>query len=571
MKEWLGKIRNKLNSALPVRTYLVLLAGVILLILIFLVLPRLLPNNNPADLHAYYGVGEGETIVFLNTDQVQTTLVTEEDTLYLPLDFVTAYLNQRFYADRESGKLLYVLPDRMDEFTPDKRSFSEGSVTVTAEAAPYIIREDIPYLSLEIVEQYTRLQSSRMKAPDRLCLWTRYDEDIVYRYAGKDVNLRTGAGYGHPVVCSETSGTALIQISEEAGWLKVYSRGGNIGYVPEKAMGDPVSIQTSGAFFQEQEYGTDQMEGKLSVGFDYIDDISYGLDMLRLHIMDKEAVNVMCPTWFTLEGDEGEFRSCADPAYVKLAHRNNMKVWALLENINAKSDGLKLFSSRKARENLIGNLLEAAEELDLDGINLDIESLTEEIVPHYLEFIRELSLALQDTGVVLSADTYAPYSWNLKYDLPELAKLLDYVIIMGYDQSWDVPGPNSDLDFITFCCEESLKVTPEEKLIIAVPFYTRGWAQKEDGTWSRMEINMKKCVEYLETCEDKEWLQDKGCYHGHVEIDGVMREVWFEEPESSEERIARVSTYNAAGLAYWRLSQEDTSVWDSVRLYGFYK
>ena len=571
MKEKLRRIWTKIRGALPKQWIIILAVGILLLILLLIILPKLLPNNNPADLYAYYGVTEEDTVVIIDTERVEMEILRENGQIYLPLDGVNQYLNQRFYLDPESSQVLYTLPDRMDELTAEKRSYSEGGIAVSAKAAPYIIRQGIDYLSLEIVEKYTRLQYEEFTKPNRLWIWTIFDEDIPYLYSKNPVYLRTGAGIGNPVLNRDEPGDTYIQISEEKGWCQVISSEGHIGYIPAKKLKGTTMIRRSGAFFEDQVYGTNRYPGKVSMGFDYIDDISYGLDMLKLHLEDKEAVNVVSPTWFVLEGNEGEFRSCADPAYISLAHENDIQVWVMIENITGNCDSMTLFSSRKARENLIRNLTDAVKEYELDGINLDIESLTEASVPHYLEFIRELSLALHNTGVILSVDTYAPYSWNLKYDLPELAQLLDYVIIMGYDESWDTPGPNSDKDFITFCCEKSLLVTPAEKLIIAVPFYTRGWAAKEDGSWSRSEIRMKNSVELLKTCADKEWLEDKGCWHGHVEIDGVTREVWFEDPESSEIRISIIADHGAAGLAYWRLSQEDPAVWDSVKKHGFYQ
>ena len=571
MKERPKRILEKIGSILPKQWWIILAVGILLLLFILLALPKILPNNNPVDLYAYYGISEDDTIVVVDTEQTDIRIIREEGRLYLPLASVNEYLNQRFYEDPESGHVLYTLPDRMDEFTAEKQTYSEGGVSMAAASAPFIIRDGVPYLSLEIIQKYTRLSYEIFEKPNRIWFRTLFDTDIPYRYAQSSVNLRSGAGYNHPVVSEEREGSSFIPIEDEGKWIRVFARDGHIGYVPKKGVGDPVMIQTSGAFFKEQEYGTDQLSGKISAGFDYIDDVSYGLDMLKLHLSAKEAVNVVVPTWFVLQGEDGEFTSCADPEYVELAHRNGLKVWVMIENITGHVSSMDLFSSRRARKNLIKNLVSQVEELGLDGINLDIESLTAESVPHYLEFIRELSMELNGSGVVLSADTYAPYSWNLKYDLPELAKLLDYVIIMGYDESWDTPGPNSDKDFITFCCEESLKVTAKEKLIIAVPFYTRGWAPKDDGTWSRSEINMKKSVVYLESSEDKEWLEDKGCWHGHADVDGVLREIWFEDPESSEIRIGIIAGYDVAGLAYWRLSQEDPTVWESVRSHGFCK
>ena len=320
MNDKLKEIWNRIRNMLPRRWLVILAVGILLLLLLLIFLQKILPNNNPANLYSYYGISPEDTVVFINTERVEMNVLLEDEQIYLPLDAVVTHLNQRFYYDTESRHVLYAMPDRIDEFEPEKRSYTEGSVTASAKTEPYIVRDGISYLSLEIIERYTRLQYEEFSEPDRLWIWTAFDEDIPYLYTEKPVYLRTGAGYGNPVLNRENPGDTYILISEEKNWSLVFSGDGNIGYLPKRKLKEPVMIRRSGDFFDEQVYGTRQLKEKLSVGFDYIDNVSYGLDMLKLHLEEKEAVNVFVPTWFVLRGNEGEFSSCADPEYVSLAH-----------------------------------------------------------------------------------------------------------------------------------------------------------------------------------------------------------------------------------------------------------
>ncbi len=73
--------------------------------------------------------------------------------------------------------------------------------------------------------------------------------------------------------------------------------------------------------------------------------------------------------------------------------------------------------------------------MGLDGINLDFESITEEQAPHYIQFVRELSIACRNQGIVFSIDDPVP-TYSKHYDRTEQGIVADYVIIMGYDEHY---------------------------------------------------------------------------------------------------------------------------------------
>ncbi len=532
------------------------LAG-LLGLLTAVVLWIVLPENGTADLYEYYGVTAEETVVFLNSDRADFKVLRENGAYYLPLDTVQAEINSRFYNDEETAAVLYALPQETSEFHPDDAS------------GVLIKRGGTLYIALATVKEYTALEYREYNIagqPRRLWIWTAYGEKITGTIVAKDTDLRTDSSKFGRVITDESIGTEVLILSEKGRWMYVLTEDGHMGYIRKKHLLESREIVRTNDTFTEQDYGGRTFEGTVSLGFDYIDNVSYGLDVLRQHLEAECAVNVLAPTWFVLYGADGEFNSCADPAYVATAHENGLQVWIMIENMTCGCDTEALLKSRTARTNLVNNLTEAVEACGADGINLDFESMAADLVPHYLEFIRELKQACIRKNIVLSCDTFSPYSWNLKYDHTELGKILDYVIIMGYDESWEKPGPNSDKAFIDFSCARSLEMIPAEKLIMALPFYTRAWAETENG-WSRAEVYMRDCASLMESCADAEWDEEKGCYHGHVEIDGVTKEIWFEDLRSMETRLNVVSGYVLKGVAFWRLGQEDTAVWELVRDY----
>ena len=145
----------------------------------------------------------------------------------------------------------------------------------------------------------------------------------------------------------------------------------------------------------------------------------------------------------------------------------------LIDNFNSGTDNLTFLSSTAARANIIQQLMTQAASVGLDGINLDFESITEEQAPHYIQFVRELSIACRNQGIVFSIDDPVP-TYSKHYDRTEQGIVADYVIIMGYDEHYagsTDAGSVSSLGFVKAGIEDTLKEVPAQKVINAIPFY----------------------------------------------------------------------------------------------------
>ena len=93
---------------------------------------------------------------------------------------------------------------------------------------------------------------------------------------------------------------------------------------------------------------------------------------------DTEAVtgvNVISPTWYFLQNNEGDIESFADVSYVEAAHAKGMQVWALISNFSEDVNTSTLLASRAARQNVQNYLVSQAQELGFDGINIDFEGI----------------------------------------------------------------------------------------------------------------------------------------------------------------------------------------------------
>lgn len=135
--------------------------------------------------------------------------------------------------------------------------------------------------------------------------------------------------------------------------------------------------------------------------------------------------------------------------------------------------------------------MDEADTYGFDGINLDFESLKEEAGVHYIQFIRELSVACRKKGLVLSVDNYVPAPYNRFYNRREQGIVADYVIIMGYDEHYagGDAGSVASLGYVEKGIKDTLELVPKEKLINGVPFFTRLWTEK-DGKFSSKAMGL---------------------------------------------------------------------------------
>lgn len=106
----------------------------------------------------------------------------------------------------------------------------------------------------------------------------------------------------------------------------------------------------------------------------------------------------------------------------------------------------RILSSPAKRKNLEIKLTSFAIQHDIVGINIDFEELDIKTYPYYLLFLEELAKKLHTVDKTLSVDI--PLS-NTLYNLSEIARRIDLVFLMAYDEHWpsSVSGPIASRDW----------------------------------------------------------------------------------------------------------------------------
>lgn len=228
-----------------------------------------------------------------------------------------------------------------------------------------------------------------------------------------------------------------------------------------------------------------------------------------------------------------------------------------------------LLSKTSTRQKLIEKLMAEVEQYGLDGLNLDFEGIKKEAGVHYIQFIRELSVSCRKEGIVLSVDNYVPYAGNEFYNRKEQGIVADYVIVMGYDEHYagGEPGSVASVGYVNDGISNTLKQVPKEKLINAIPLYTRVWTEAADGKTSSVALGIAKAKEWaVENNVELYWQEELGQYYGELKTEEGTKKVWMEEERSIGLKMDLIRKYDLAGVACWKLGFEPAELWDEIRM-----
>ena len=380
----------------------------------------------------------------------------------------------------------------------------------------------------------------------------------------KKTAIRYRGGIKSKVLTTVAKGTRLRLIEELEDWDQVATDDGYIGYVEKKKVGD-VSQTVIDRTFQSEEYTYITMDTPVNMVWHQVtstDANAYFADATA----NMTGVNVISPTWFYLTDTAGNIANISSADYVSQAHEKGLQVWGLIDNFTQDVSTTETLASTAARQNIISQLIQAAVSVGMDGINVDFESLSEDVGIHFLEFLRELSIECHKNNLVLSVDNPVPEDFTSHYDRAEQGRVVDYVIIMGYDEHYvgSEAGSVASLPWVEKGIQDTLEEVPAERVINAIPFYTRLW-NTTGGAVTSEAIGMDQAQQVIaennvETYWDKTTSQNYGTY----DVDNSTYQIWLEDSQSIAEKVKLVSKYGLAGVSAWKLGFENSGIWQVI-------
>ena len=537
----------------PVIAVAVLVILVAILGIVTHVVMKYIPSSEKMDLNEYYGeMADGEIALVIGTEKLEERGLVDGDRVYLPLDVVNTYLNQRYYWDSANQQILYATPS---ELTSESASSEAGDKVW--------VKDDKVYLNLTYVQEYTDLDAYITKDPYRIAIQYKF-KNVKTVTVKKNTSIRYRGGIKSAILTSVKKGTKLRLIEEMENWDQVATDDGYIGYIDKKKVGEAEKTKFERSF-KKEEYSYLTMDSKVNMVWHQVtstDANAYFADATA----NMTGVNVISPTWFYLTDTSGNIASIASADYVSQAHEKGLQVWGLIDNFTQEVSTTETLSSTAARQNIISQLIQAAQDVGMDGINVDFESLSEDVGTHFLEFLRELSIECHKNNLVLSVDNPVPEDFTSHYDRAEQGRVVDYVIIMGYDEHYvgSEAGSVASLPWVEQGIQDTLDEVPAERVINAIPFYTRLW-RTTGGNVTSEAIGMDQAQQTIadnnvETYWDKTTSQNYGKY----DIDNSTYQIWLEDAQSVAEKVKLVSKYDLAGVSAWKLGFENNGIWQVI-------
>lgn len=553
-------------------------------------------SKEEADLEQYYGIQSSDDLAIVVDNQVIGAL--EENSAggkvfdgvpYVEYSILHNYINERFYWDSNENVLLYTLPGGSvsvgvgsKEYTDVKEKKSEDYTILKTEG-------QTAYIALAFVQQYTNMEYSVYENPNRAVVVCDWGEKQVSTFK-RNTEVRRLGGVKSPILTKVEKSDEVQVLEDEDDWQKVATADGFVGYVKTSSL-KKITTKIEDRAFEEPVYSNISKDYTINMVWNSVENDTANGYVLQM-IAGTKGVTTIAPTWFSISDTNGNISSIANSDYVNYAHQSGLEVWGVLRDfhggISSYDESYEVLSYTSKRENLINQVIAAALQTGLDGINLDFELISAECGEHYIQFVRELSVKCRQNGLVFSVDNYVPMPYNQQYDLKEQGIVADYVIIMGYDEHTDgsyEAGSVASYNYVKNGIEDALQFVPKEKLIHAIPFYTRLWLEtpktaeeleNDAGTEAAnypnkvtsTALGMDEAEELLSSVGvQAEWDDTTKQNYAEWETEGGTYKIWLEDGQSIEEKLKLIKEHQLAGVAEWRLGWENSSIWDLILKY----
>lgn len=521
---------------------------------------------------------EKNPILFEGTQKGNALL--EGGSIFLPLTFMQEHIDNSIIFDEKSKSIIITTTDKVIQMPTDSLTFFINKKPVDLQVSPIISKEGQIFVAIDPLLSYYPIQYSLLEDTGAVWVQKNGDQYIQGEITAEDVHpeklrLRTESTLNSPYTAEMSKQETVMIEAEEQDYYLVRKENGLSGYINKKYVkkNKEVTITIS----QKNEIlEIPKINGPIQLTWEAV----YTKNPDHTQIPDMLGLNVVSPSWFSLIGNDGSISNLASLEYSKWAQSKGYQVWGLFSNSFDPVLTHEALKDFETRQKIIVQLLHFSQMYQLQGINFDIENVKQEDGPLVTQFMREATPYLHEAGLVVSMDItfYAGENnnWSSFYERSKLAGIVDYLIIMAYDEhsgSSPVAGSVSSLPWVEKNLQNLLNEVPKEKLILGVPLYTRLWKeqQKEDGTTevSSQALSMTKV---------KEWLAEKGLQpvydeesgqnyvEYYAEVEKATYKVWIEDELSLSKRANLASTYQLAGVAAWSRNFGDQTAWTAINM-----
>jgi spore germination protein YaaH len=310
-------------------------------------------------------------------------------------------------------------------------------------------------------------------------------------------------------------------------------------------------------------------------------------DSIRSFLAHSGHIDLLVPTWYQVD-ENGLVTGAPDPTVLKRAQDEKLPVMPIVAMFNKK--GFHALAANPAAEARLNDAMIRESKLHgYTGFQFDFENIDWIDRDPLTELVKASADAMHKAGLQLTIATvpnapgypgsggFAKWiytDWRGAYDLAAMAKYVDLVCLMTYDQHtrWTVPGPVAGWDWTVENLDYALKVVPKEKLSLGIPLYGYHWYT--GAPTKENETNPEKPNPTADYIGTPNALQLAEAYNGKIQWDAEdhaayfffyrdqMREwIFFTDLRTFKDRYELVQKNGLQGFCSWVLGEEDPAIW----------
>ena len=529
----------------------------------------LAPSSVQSDPNKIFELEAGQVAILADDVLLEERGLGIEGQTYVPASVASKYMDQRVYVDTAENILSYATGKGVIQAKADSKAFTLGKEKEEVEQPILRKQGKDLYVSLAFLGEHASCYFKEYKNPSRLIIMSDREKTYTFATLTEDTRVRTGPGKKYPYLVEVPKENRIIietEKKQENEYMAVTTEDGITGYIPvDRITGkkeEGWKLEKTPESFEQKSLGKTVCLGWHQVTNEVSSAAVYS------GVSQATGLNVISPTFFALKDNKGNFSSLANTTYVNDAHAAGVQVWGLINDFKEGLDLEKILGTTSTRTKLVNALVGTAIQYDLDGINVDFEKITAKSAPAYLEFLRELTLKSHVNDLIVSVDNYPPASYNAYYDIEEQGRIVDYVILMAYDEHYsgsEESGSVSSLGYVKNGTASVLTKAPKERVITALPFYTRIWKEEKGKKPVPTAYGMSGAESVIRAHgASAKWDDATGQYYAQYKENGATYKVWLEEETSLKKKLEVVMKQDVAGVAFWKLGFERAATWSMI-------
>jgi len=286
---------------------------------------------------------------------------------------------------------------------------------------------------------------------------------------------------------------------------------------------------------------------------------------LSSHLSD---ISTLVPEWYHV-GTSGSLTQDNSDAQAKAlalirAERPGLRITPIVNDIDKKTGNWDsqevagLLHDPASRAKLADDIVAMVRANRFHGVNIDFEGLPTSSSGDLVAFMADLHDRAHPLGLEVSQDVSIA---DPTFDLPELAKHVDYLIPMMYDEHWSTSGagPIASQSWYEDGLSQLFKQVPASKVIVAFGGYGFEW---RTGSKNAKNVSFAQSIATASAVKTTIELNTASL---NPTFSRTGHSTWLLDAVSAFNEIAFGRRFPVHGFALWRLGGEDPALWRVVR------